>query len=169
MEDHQLLAVLERLGQGDKTALEELFYELRTPVFTIILRIVGHRELAEDILQEFFLRLFRSPPAASIQKPRAYLFRMARNMAIDGLNARREHLPLEECPEPVEYPDLDRRLDLEDAVAALPLTERQLVTLHLNGGLTFRELGELLEMPLGTALWRYRKAIGALRDMLNGG
>lgn len=168
MDDNQLRTLLERLAQGDKTALEELFYELRTPVFTIILRIVGERELSEDILQEFFLKLFRSPPAAPIQKPRAYLFRMARNMALDGLGERRREVPLEECALTMEH-DFAGRMDLADALAALPLTERQIVALHLNGGLKFREIAELMEMPLGTVLWRYRKAIGALRDMLNGG
>ena len=169
MDDNQLRAVLERLRQGDKTALEELFFELKTPVFTVLLRIVGERELAEDILQEFFLKLFRSPPAAPIQKPRAYLFRMARNMAIDGLKERAKDIPLEEIAEPVENTDFAWRIDVADALAALSLEERQIVTLHLNGGLKFREIAEVMSQPLGTVLWRYRRSIGALRDMLNGG
>lgn len=167
MDDNRLRAALERLARGDRTAPEELFYELKTPVFTVIFRIVGDRELSEDILQEFFLRLFRVPPAGSIRKPRAYLFQMARNMAIDGLRGRRE-LPPEGAEPMVEY-DFAGRIDLADAMAALPLAERETVTLHLNGGLKFREIAELRGEPLGTVLWRYRKAIGILRDMLNGG
>lgn len=169
MDEKQLQAALERLRQGDKTALEELFYELKTPVFTVILRITGERELSEDILQEFFLKLYRTPPAAHIAKPRAYLFRMARNMAVDGLKARGKELPLEEWMECPHSTDFVWRIELEDALSALPLMERQIVTLHLNGGLKFREIADILGQPLGTVLWRYRKAIGTLRDMLNGG
>lgn len=169
MDDKQLQAVLERLRQGDKSALEELFYELNTPVFTIILRITGERELSEDILQEFFLKLYRSPPAVPITKPRAYLFRMARNMAVDGLEARGKDVPLEEWMECPRSTDFVWKIELGDALNALPLLERQIVTLHLNGGLKFREIADMTGQPLGTVLWRYRKAIGTLRDMLNGG
>lgn len=169
MDDNQLRAAIERLGRGEQTALEELFDELKTPVFTIILRIVGEHELSEDILQEFFLKLFRSPPTEPIQKPRAYLFRMARNMALDGLKKRRDSAPLEEGHEPAECPDFAWRVAVADAFATLPLAERQIVALHLNGGLKFREIAEMMGQPMGTVLWRYRKAIGALRDILNGG
>lgn len=68
-------------------------------------------------MQEFFLKLFRSPPTEPIQKPRAYLFRMARNMALDGLKKRRDSAPLEEGHKPAECPDFAWRVDVADAPA----------------------------------------------------
>lgn len=50
----------------------------------------------------------------------------------------------------------------------LPQEDRLLVSLHLNGGLRFRECARLLGIPLGTALRRYHTAIGRVRDYLNG-
>ena len=65
--------------------------------------------------------------------------------------------------------DPDLKLDLERAFERLTVQERQLVALHLSAGLTFREVTAIVERPLGTVLWQYRKAIEKLRNLLDGG
>ena len=170
MNDDRLREALSLLRRGDAAAFEQIYAELSTPLFTVLLRITRDRELSEDLLQEVFLKLYRSPPGPDVAKPRAYLFQSARNLALDALRRRSDTLDLEQIsdlPQPAE--DLTRRLDLERAFAALAREERELVSLHLNGGLTFRELARITGTPLGTVLWRYRKAIGKLRILLNGG
>lgn len=170
MDDAQLREALAALRRGDRAAFEEIYAALSVPLYTIILRICGAREPAEDALQEVFLKLFRAPPGPDVRKPRAYLFQMARNQALDALRQRTccedldDHRDLEQhCPDPAQ------RLDLERALAALSLEERQLVTLHVNGGLKFRELAQIMSLPLGTALWKYHRAIDKLRTQLSGG
>lgn len=162
MDNQVLQKRLESLRQGDRDAFREIYEDMSTPVYTVLIRIIRDTPLAEDLLQDFFVRLFQSPPAA-VHNPRAYLFRMARNLALDSLRKPRS-LPLEEhdaSHSPCE--ELPQRLDLQAALAALPPAESQIVTLHLNADLKFREIASVLEMPLGTVLWRYRKAIDAIR------
>ena len=57
---------------------------------------------------------------------------------------------------------------MERALAQLPELERQILSLHLNAGLKFRELAVILKLPLGTVLWRYQRAIGRMRSILEG-
>lgn len=171
MNEAQLRKALARLRRGDSAAFEQIYAELSAPLFTVILRITRDRGLSEDILQEVFLKLYRSPPGPSVHKPRAYLFQTARNLALDSLRRRPGEVSLDELselPQSVSF-DPGRRLDLEQALDALSPEERQLVTLHLNGGLKFRELARMTGTPLGTVLWRYRRAIDKLRTLLNGG
>lgn len=171
MDDGALRRALAGLAQDGPAGFDALYEQLSVPVFTVILRITQDRVLAEDVLQEFFLKLYRSPPGPGVKRLRAYLFQSARNLALDALRREPRHAGLEECgdlPQP-DPGDPAERLDLERALAALPLTDRQLVTLHINGGLKFRELAELCGMPLGTVLWRYRRAIGTLKTLLDGG
>lgn len=171
MNDDRLRSALVLLRQGDLAAFEEIYTQLSTPLFTVILRITRDRELSEDILQEVFLKLYQSPPGPDVKKPRAYLFQTARNLALDALRRRPGEVDLDELsdlPQP-GIGDPAQRLDLERAFAALSPEERQLVSLHLNGGLKFRELARITGAPLGTVLWRYRKAIEKLRRLLNGG
>ena len=58
------------------------------------------------------------------------------------------------------------RLDVESALAALPLGEREAVSLHLSAGLKFREIAKILGVPLSTVFSRYDSAIKKLRQML---
>jgi len=154
----------------DSKSFEELYKDLKTPVYTIIFRITWNKALSEDILQEVFLKLYLSPPAAEVKNPRAYIFRIARNLAIDSVRKQGSHISLDEIGDAVHQPldDIPLKMDIENALKALPEQERQLVTLHINADLKFREISEILDMPLGTALWKYRKAISKLQKYLGG-
>ena len=167
MTDSELCAKLDAVREGDMTAFEEIYNDLKTPVMTVAVRITGDRHTAEDILQEVFVKLFQAPPSPQIKKPRAYIFRMARNLAVDGMR-QRQPLSLEEHEDILQSsdPDVAGRLDIEAAMLALSGEERQIAALHLNGGLKFREIAQLTKTPLGTVLWRYQKAIKRLQSLL---
>ena len=167
MTDNELCAKLDKVRNGDMTAFEEIYCELKTPVMTVAMRITGDRSAAEDVLQEVFIKLYQSPPDPQIKKPRAYIFRMARNLAIDGIRGQ-QPLSLDDYEDTLQSNDGDaaERLDIEAAMMSLPLEQRQTVSLHLNGGLKFREIAGITDTPLGTVLWRYRKAIKRLQTLL---
>lgn len=168
MTDDQLRTALAALRGGDRAAFEDIYRGLSTPVYTVLLRMTRERQSAEDLLQETFLRLYRQPPGPEVTHPRAWVFQVARNLAVDHLRARRDALPLEDGSLPIPQADLDLGLDVEAALNRLSSEDRLLVSLHLNGGLRFRECAHLLGIPLGTALRRYHTAIGRVRDYLNG-
>ena len=169
MTNEALSAELERLRGGSLDALEAIFLDLRTPVFTVLFRLTGNRELAEDLTQEVFLRLWQTPPGPEVRAPRAWLFRVAHNLALDALRRPGAGTLPEQLTDDGFAEDVHRRLDLEAALAGLPPRDREIVTLHWNGGLRFREIAEILELPLGTVLWRHSRAISALRTKLDGG
>ncbi len=169
MTDKELSGKLAELKSGNKNAFEEIYHEISNTAFTVAYRITGDRCLAEDIIQEFFVKLYKKPPESPLEKPRAYLLRMVHNLTIDKLE--KQHVNLDDCENMLsdKVDTTDERIDLERAFAKLSDEERQLVTLHLNGGFRFREIAEIMSIPTGTALWRYRKAINKLRNILNGG
>ena len=94
MTNAQLLRQLELLRTGDTDAFEQIYIHLSQPLFTVIVRIMGNRTAAEDILQEVFVKLYQSPPPPSVKNPRAYLFQMARNLAIDGIRGQHQSVSL---------------------------------------------------------------------------
>lgn len=170
MQEAQLLEALQQLQTGDRAALETLYRHFSTPIYTVILRMTGDTALSEDILQEFFVKLYTNPPQIIPAKPRAYLFRMAHNLTIDHLRTARQAADLADYAHTIPAPaaDLAEKLDLERAMTTLTPEDRALVTLHVNGGLKFREAAEVIGLPLGTVLWRYRRAIDRLRELLKG-
>ena len=167
MTDNELCAKLDAVRQGDMTAFEEIYNDLKTPVMTVAVRMTGDRHTAEDILQEVFVKLYQTPPDPRIKKPRAYIFRMARNLAVDGMR-KLQPASLEDYEDTLQSndPDAAERLDIEAAMLKLSGEERQIVALHLNGGLKFREIAQMTGTPLGTVLWRYQKAVKRLQSLL---
>ena len=171
MNNKELQAKLIVLNNGDKVAFEEIYEDMKTPMYTIILRITQDKALSEDILQEVFLKLYQSPPKPHIRNPRAYIFQMARNLAIDNVREKPQFANLENMENIVYLPteDFSMKVDIDLAVKTLPLQECQIVSLHINGELKFREISDMMGIPLGTVLWEYQKAIMRLRSILSGG
>ncbi|MCL2488888.1 MAG: RNA polymerase sigma factor [Oscillospiraceae bacterium] len=167
----QLRNHLDRFRDGDRQAFAEIYDRMKTPLFTVICRIARDRETAEDILHDLFVKLYQSPPDDTVGNPRAYIYKMARNLAVNS--ARRPAADelsdaLADPVPPVSETAADR-LDIAEGMRRLAADEAEIVSLHLYGGLTFREIAGIAGIPLGTALWKYRRAIGKLRNYLNGG
>ena len=70
MNNHDLKLKIEKFRDGDMDAFSEIYEELKIPVYTIIYRILYDRMLAEDVMQDIFVRLYKAPPSLQIDKPR---------------------------------------------------------------------------------------------------
>ena len=159
------------MSAGDMTAFEEIYNHLKTPVFTIIFRITRDTSSSEDLLQEVFIKIYQSPYSPKIDNPRAYLFQTAHNLAVDFVRKQPQFADLASLDSLIYLPaaDLTAKIDVEQAMKALPLQVCQIVSLRINGELKFREIADMLSLPLGTVLWKYQKAIKQLRIALSGG
>lgn len=152
---------------GDKAAFTNIYTEIKTPVFTVIYRVVGRRDTAEDVMQELFLRLLRHKTDGPVHNPRAYIFKMAHNMALDEVRKRECDELSEDISDKTDIAEIScSRLDIESAMARLSTQERETVALHLTAGLKFREISDIQGIPLGTVLSRYNSAVKKLRQML---
>ena len=171
MNNNEIKRKLGAIRVGNHAAFEELYNDLKTPIYTIIFRIVWNQATAEDIMQTVFLKLFQSPPESQIKNPRAYIFQIARNLAIDSKRKQHPARSLDEIADTAHVPldDYSIRMDIEDALKTLPAQECQIVTLHIIGALKFREISEIMKIPFGTVYGRYQKAIRTLQKTISGG
>lgn len=155
---------------GDRDAFCAVYEQMKTPVFTVAYRITQSHELAEDITQDVFLKLLSLPYDPSVKNPRAFIFRIAHNSAIDALRKRRDTAELGDYAHPAEDFLSDRiavRLDIEKAMGYLSETEREIVSLRLNGGLTYAETARVVGMSLAAVYRAYRRALKTLQTLLN--
>lgn len=160
-----------RVRAGDKEAFAAIYHDMKTPIYTIIYRIVYTREIAEDITQELFLKLYMSPPDSSVKNPRAWMFQIARNLALDALR-KKQHAELDEkvfLDDMLLDEQVSMQRDIEVAMLALSCEEREIVTLHLTAGLSFKEIADIMGLSLSSVYRRYRKALTNLRGELIGG
>ncbi len=171
MTDAELQELFAEMRRGSMDAFAELYSAMKTPVFTVIYRMTVNKETAEDLTHDLFVKLHTSPPDPTVQKLRAWIFRMARNLAIDALRKRHDAGPLRDSAHDAGSLEelVCTRCDVEEAMRKLTEQERETVSLHLTAELTFREIAEITGSSLPRVYRIYKRALAALRDALNGG
>ena len=166
--------LIERVGDGDRDAFEELYRRYTRPVLGLALRRLGDRGRAEDALQEAFAAIWRS--ASSYDPSRgqggAWLYTVARNAIVDGVRKRPEPpMDAPETPSPEGGPDERAEASwltwrVHRAIEQLPEHERPVIELAYWGGLSQSEISAFLDVPLGTVKTRTRSALARLADLL---
>lgn len=179
-EEALLHCQLLRMARGEEEALEALYHTLAPWVFALIHRILKNPEVAKEVLQDTFLRVYqqawRYDPKRG--KPTTFVYAIARNLALSRLRGERRQ-PLKDPTLDPHDPEGDRettwgteREDREDRVRVvqaledLPPQERLLLEEAFYLGLTHRELAERHGLPLGTVKARIRRALAKLRGKL---
>ena len=167
-------ALIRAFAEGREEAFAALYDRYALALFRVAWTLLRSRPDAEDAVQEVFLGLVRSRVLlAQVVSLRAYLFSALRHAAA-RLAARRPAgapLPPDELtarttqPEEGIDPHLLRRLAA--ALAGLPPDQREVLTLKIDGGLTFAEVAAVLGIRPNTAASRYRYALEKLRALLN--
>jgi len=173
IEDEAFLVA--RARTGDREAFAELVRRYQRLVFAVSYRLLGDPDLAEDVVQDTFIRAFFSLERFRGTTMRAWLLRIAHNAALDQLRARarRPTVPLEQAGEHAAF-DLPEssieqaglRAALEAALAALPVEQRAVVVLADVEGLPYEEIAQALGLPLGTVKSRLARARVRLRTLL---
>lgn len=163
---------LVKLAEGDTGALEALYERTKAAVYGLALSILRNPQDAEDVMQDTYIRIIRSAGRYRSQgKPMAFILTITRNLALDRIRAgTSDPLPLEEEWLSDSRPDFSEsaldRMALRAVLSELTEEERQIVILHSVERFKHREIAELLGIPLGTALSKYRRSLTKLRSML---
>ena len=173
--DNQLIEALR--GESIE-ALEELYDRYHGIAMAVAYRVLEDRNLAEDVLQEAFLAVWRQAGGFSSDKGsvRSWFLSIVRHRAIDVTRGKvfsRERLSLDQIVWEAKRPDiwnevsanLDRE-QIQGAVNELPDEQRESITLAYFGGFTQREIAEKLEIPLGTVKGRIRLGMQKLKALL---
>ena len=154
--------------RGDAAAFEELVRGCQADVWRLCLHLLREPGLADDATQDAFVRAFRFLPRfRGDARFSTWLLSIARNCAVDELRRakRRARLLEGERPEAVRG-DHGRRLEVREALAALPLELREPVVLIDVLGLAYRDAARLLEVAEGTVKSRVHRAREALAAAL---
>jgi RNA polymerase sigma factor (sigma-70 family) len=174
--------LLRRIRAGESEAVAELYDRYRRPAFALARRILADDELAEDVLQEVFLSVWRDPGAFDHERGSftAWLLASVHHKAVDSVRreeSQRRRRARAETELGLAAPTATR--EVEDEVASrvvadqvrtalelLPDAQRQALTLAYYGGYTQREVAALTGAPLGTVKTRMLAGMRRLREEL---
>ncbi len=165
------------VGTTVRTTLDRIYREHRQGLFTFALSITRDRDRAEDAVHEAFTRLCRleAPPTGD---PVAYTYAAVRNAATDELrrgttrgklakSIYNGYLPTQDPDRPDDdVLDEERQRLVRNAIEQLPDPARQTLVMRLYAGLTFDQIAQALDEPLGTITSRYRRSLDKLKEHL---
>lgn len=167
-------ALVARARGGDASAFDALVRAYMEQAYRVAYRVVGHREDAEDLVQEAFLAAYQYLESFEIGRPFGpWLMRIVLNR---GANLRRSRARRSTEPETEGVSEAPSALDeserhdmgriLHDALGTLSERQRLIVTMFDVDGLTSAEIGEMLELAPGTVRWHLHEARRHLRGVL---
>lgn len=190
--EEQFALCMAAMAEEDRQGLRMIYEAYLGYIYTVVYGILRNKENAEDVTSEFFIKLWEKAGQYKPGKGhRGYLAAMARNMAVDYLRKyKKEELTaaVHDLGNEDEEEERNRHesiytdnvgaggsrmadvenevienLSLREVLLLLKPGERQIVDMKVLGGLTFREIAELLSLPMGTVTWKYQNAIKKLR------
>jgi RNA polymerase sigma-70 factor (ECF subfamily) len=173
-------ALIRDYQHGNEEAFARLVRKYQRPLFTFLVRLVGNRQSAEDLLQDTFVRVLRAlPNYQEAGRFSGWLFGIANNLAVDWLRHRRVHQGYFQndaealtvaadyysaADAEVEKAELARLV--ENALQQLPEKQRQVFLLRQHSEMSFKEIAAKLGEPLNTVLSHMHYAVTKLRQQL---
>ncbi|WP_436771010.1 sigma-70 family RNA polymerase sigma factor [Yinghuangia sp. YIM S09857] len=177
--DVPLETLLGRVALGDTAAFEEVYARVSPVVLGVVLRVMRDPAQSEEVAQEVLVEIWRT--ASRFDRERgsanAWVCTMAHRRAVDRVRSaqsaadredrvgRREGTPAYDAV----AEEVEARLEREQVrrcLASLTELQRESITLAYYGGYTYREVADLLGVPLGTVKTRLRDGLIRLRDCL---
>jgi RNA polymerase sigma-70 factor, ECF subfamily len=171
-------SLIEQAQNGDRNAFGELVRCHYQGVVMVVYRMCGDTGLAEDAAQEAFIRAWVNLPS---YRPngclRNWLYRIAMNAALDVLRRKPEEAledeEMQRMPDQTVSPEnalieKERIALLQQAMKSLPEASRAVLVLREYGGLSYQEIANVLDVPIGTVMSRLNYARNRLREILRG-
>jgi len=180
--DREDLELHRRLTAGDRSAFDELYRRYAPTAYGIAYRLTGQQLLAQDVVHDAFLALWRAPEAYDPARGafRSFFLSLVHHRAVDTIRreerirarqdraANLEPVASEDPADGVVEEDFvaRRRREVRDALADLPTEQRQVLEMAYLRGMTQVRIAEELRIPLGTVKTRTFAALRKLRGAL---
>ena len=168
--------LIRELKQGNKEALRKIYMEYKDSLLTIAASMLHDTYAAEDVLHDVFVSFAGGIGNIKLRGSlKSYLTASVVNRVRDMYRKKKHHLvELEEAGQlaadsegPVRLVEFGEETErLTDALARLPLEQRETIVLHLNGGMRFKQIARMQRIPLSTVQGRYRYGLEKLRTIL---
>ncbi len=164
--------LMARFRDGDPDAVSELYREYGRAVFSVALRALGDRGLAEEAVQQTFLQAWRAAETFDEERrPGPWLYAIARRVSVDLYRRERRHRVVDrEEPEvavlPPSFEGMWEAWEVRMALDKLPEPERQVLQAAHYLGLTHAETAERLGIPIGTVKSRSHRAYARMAELL---
>lgn len=175
LEDKQLIY---KLRHGDKIALRRIYEKYKDAMYAVAYSLLNESAAAEDVLHDVFVNFARSAPRFRLYGSlKNYLITCVLNRSRDMFRSkmyriveveRAKSKPAERTNPQQQAMEAEHESILTQALTNVPQPQREVIILHLHGGLKFREIAGIQDVSINTVQGRYRYGLEKLRSILSG-
>ncbi|NVJ65252.1 MAG: RNA polymerase sigma factor [Gammaproteobacteria bacterium] len=164
--------LVQAAADGDLVAFEALYRQYHKQIYLLCLRMTGRKELAEDHCQEAFIKAWQAlSKFQGKSKFSSWVYRIAVNVVL-GHQRKYQYEVFADQDWQQAFEDEfatshnSQQIDLEKAIATLPMQAKNVLILHDLMGMTHKEIGESLEIAVGTCKAHLNRARGLVKEQL---
>lgn len=173
-ENEDLDSLLPRIAAQDTEAFRIFYEQTKAAVYGFALSLIKNTHDAEDVMQNVYVSVYHNAAQyESKGKPMAWLLTITKNLCFERFRKiSREGIMPEYLENDISLSNninVDDKMLVEFCLNTLNVDERKIVVLHAVSGLRHREIANLLQIPLGTVLAKYNRALGKIKKQLKGG
>jgi len=161
------------MKSGDMSVFREFYDETYKKVFYMAYSICHDKSLAEDVMQDTYMKMIEMLPTYHSTNPLAYLLTIARNLSINEYHRRKKVIHNDEYFDTYTSIVLDNALIqaekkelIEQALSLLSDIEKDVYLLHTLENLRHREISIILDKPIGTITWLYQQANNKIKKWM---
>ncbi len=168
MDKKELEKYVRAFKKGDEQAFDILYNETSPAVYYTILSILHDESLSEDIMQETYIKMIEELDRYKGKNEfTAWIKTIARNKALNEYKRRQKEFSVDSAESEYLFdsvhPSSEKEYYLKKLLEDLPKDEREIVLRHVILEDKHKDIAKKLDMPLGTVLWKYQKALKTLR------
>lgn len=167
----ELHSIFTNLRIDKEKSFNELYEKYSKLIYNIAFSILKSRENSEDVMQNVFSKIYKlDNEKLPSDNEASWLYSITKNEAINYMKKLKKEVSIEDI-DYVQYDDkdLENIIDkdsYEKIMDKLDKTEKEIVSLKIIGNMKFRDIAQLLDMPMGTVQWKYYTALHSLKIIL---
>lgn len=162
-----------KIAEKDEKSFEIVYEKMNKLVFSICYSIVKSQSVASDLTQDTFVAVWSYVGSFKGNGFKTWILTIAKNKALNYLEKQKREISIDftesedYTPDDEGEIDTETKITLHDALSKLNAKDRQIVLLK-NCGMKMKEIAEYLNIPRGTASWRYKEALNQLKKYMEG-
>lgn len=149
---------------GDESSFDSIYHETKDGVYLSIRKYIKDQYAIEDLMQDTYMKALKSLNYYTLGTNfKAWISKIAQNNTINYLNRKKREDIIDSNERPDIYGGTEESYFLDYATRNLSELEKDIVIYKIILDLKFKEISEILNMPLGTVYWNYRNALNKMR------
>lgn len=164
--------IFQKIILGNEMAIEELYKNYKELIINISFCIVKNRDLSEEIAQMVFMKIIKMDKTKlPTSNESSWIYTVTKNETIEYLRKQHNEIDIDDIYDiPNLKNEIDEIIDIDNfntMIKCLDEKEKEIVSLKIISNFTFKEIAEILEIPIGTVQWKYYKAVHTLKIFIS--